>query len=340
TISSSYQGTKQVVDLVGAGTLFQEQMDHRAGAKGVYTLKDRRWKLKPSFGYRAQLLKETADEKWGGGLFDYRRADFGLETEYAYKDPFAVRASFHYAMTTFPNYTSLESRAAFSLQGQDLARELVGDKVLDTHAYLFRLSAEAPYRGAVLEGSYALLSQRFPKQYVVDAAGNLTSPLRSDMTHALELGAKLPFEVAPRARLLASFDLGYTRSASNQNSYDALRAQFQEGYYDYSEFRVSPGARLLVGNPDRPVTMGLGMMFWIRDYAARKTQDTAGAYQSAALNSTSWLLSASVSRPIAPRVRVLFNFQYGAAYSNQRYETFYKYGYSAANYLFGVGYDF
>jgi hypothetical protein len=67
-VQASYQGTKQVQDLVGAGTLFQEQMDYRVSARAVWMPEGSPWRLKPSFGYKYELLKETKDESWGGEI--------------------------------------------------------------------------------------------------------------------------------------------------------------------------------------------------------------------------------------------------------------------------------
>lgn len=340
SVRGSYQGTKQVLDLVGAGTVFQEQMDYAVGLKPVYSPGGGRWRVKPSYGFRTQLLKETREENWTSGLFDYRRHDFGLEGEFAYQDPFSVRAYFGYAMTEFPNYSSLESRAAFDFNGQSLARELVGDKVLDTRAFLFTLGGNAPWRGLVFDFGYTLLRQDFPKQHVVDLSGALTSPLRADTAHLLSAGVKAPVPLGSLpGRMVGSLGLTYARSSSNQNNYDALRTHFQEGYYDYSEFRLSPGARYMVGNPDRPVTFGLGFDVWLRDYPHRQVQDSAGTYQADTLGQTNWMVAASVSRPIAPRVRLMVDVSYGQASSNMGYESLYKYSYTATNYLFGVSYD-
>ena len=340
SVSGSYQGTKQVIDLVGAGTVFQEQMDYRVGLKPVYSPGGGRWRGKPSYAFRTQLLRETKEEGWTKGLFDYRRHDLGLEGEFVYKDPFSVRAAFGYAMTDFPNYSSLESQANFDFNGQSLARELVGDKVLDSQAFLFSLAGNVPWRGAVFDLGYTLLASEFPNQHVVDMTGDLTSPLRSDMAHLLSAGVKAPVPLGDLpGKMVGSFGLGFILSSSNQNNYDALRTHFQEGYYDYTELRLSPGAKYLVGNPDRPVTFGLGFDVWLRDYPRRQVQDSAGTYETQTLGQTNWMVTASVSRPIAPRVRLMVDFSYGAASSNMGYESLYKYSYTATNYLFGVSYD-
>src|SRR3989338_131160 len=148
SLNSSYQGTKQVVDLVGAGTLFQEQRAHRASLKSVYTSPGGNWRLKPSASYKYELLKETKDEDWGNGLFDYKKWDLGFEGEYVYREPFSLRAGFDYYQVAFLNYKTLESQAAQNFSG--LSRELTGDRILDSRNYALSLGVDAPVWRLVL----------------------------------------------------------------------------------------------------------------------------------------------------------------------------------------------
>lgn len=341
SLSSSYRGTKDVVDLVGAGTVFQEQMDHRLGLKAVYVVpRDTRWRVKPSISHTWQFLKETKDEGWSSGLFDYRKLDFGLEGEFVYRKPFATRAALSYFMTAFPNYTSLESQAATSFQGQSLARELVGDDVLDTSGQMLTLSGNAPLSKIFVEGKYAFLRQSFGSQKLVDNVGDLTSDTRSDITQMLEAGARYPHIFSRRLKMLVSIDLGLTANSSNQDNYDALAARHNKGFYDYKEHRRALGIQLTAGAGDRPVTMNLDFAASTRKYRTRKIQDSTGLYLSETLHTNSFTFSASVKRPIAPRLKALFLIQHGVSTSNQRYEQLYKYNYTATNYLFGVSYDY
>ena len=50
--SGSYRGTKGVDDSVGAGTLFQQQMDHALSVTGIRRIEASTWRLKPSAGYK------------------------------------------------------------------------------------------------------------------------------------------------------------------------------------------------------------------------------------------------------------------------------------------------
>src|SRR6266513_1896764 len=65
--SGSYQGTKQVQDLVGGGTLFQDSQSHNLSLKGIRAF-DNGLRLKAVTGYGFELLRETKDEGWGQGL--------------------------------------------------------------------------------------------------------------------------------------------------------------------------------------------------------------------------------------------------------------------------------
>jgi len=342
SLSSAFKGTKEVVDVVGAGTVFQEQMDHRAAFKAVYT-PDRvgeKWRIKPWAGFKARLLNETRDEGFGSGLFDYRTLDLGLEAEYLYRKPFGVRASLTYFRVHFPNYTSLESQAAADFQGQSLSRELVGDHVLDSSGQLLRVSGEAPWRGLVLEGACSIMHQSYGEQHLVDASGELSGPLRRDFTQSLSGSASFPHRFTGRVKMNASFSLDFTWKESNQNGYDALRLRFNEDYYGYRELQVRPGLRFLVGEADWPTTFGLDTVLTLRSYTGREIQNAAGLYQGDTLRQNSFFFSATLSRPIAQRMKALFNVQHGLAWSNQEYEAYYRYGYSATNYLFGVSYDY
>lgn len=339
SLSSSYQGTKQVVDLVGAGSLFQEQMDHRLAVKGVYQpSEDSLWRLKPSAGLRYQLLKETKDEDWTKGLFDYQKLGVGMEAEYVYRDPFTVRAGLDYYQVRFPNYRSLESEAA----SMGLARELAGDHVLDNGNVAATVAMDAPVWGdrVVVDGSLYLNYARFGEQRVVAATGDLIEPTREDLTTALSAGVKLPLEHRSDLRTVSSLSAGMTFNSSNQNSYDAQRTHFTPQYYNYNEFRVSPGFRLLVGHPRAPVSLGVAGHLWLRSYPHRVIQDSNGNYQTTALRSANWMSSVSLAYPMAPHFSLMFNVQHGRASSNQRFEQYYRYNYSVTNYLFGFTFEY
>ena len=342
SLNSSYQGTEQVLDVVGAGTLFQSQWDNRVGARGVYTPTDSAWRIKPSASFKYEMLQQTKDESLGKGLYDYQKYDAGLDVEYVYRDPFSVRFGLDAYLVHFPNYTSLESQAATSFQGQSLARELVGDHTLDTQNILFTAGMEGPLaERLILEGSAAMLLEKFPNQHLVDPSGNLTQPLRADVIPMLGASLKMPTELNSDLRMLGALDVSFSYDSSNQNNFDATQATYVPYYYNYGEVRVSPNAKFLIGAPKTATVVSLSATYLYRRYPYRQLQDpNSGVYQGGSTHQNNLILSSSVSYPMAPHFGLLFNIQYGRATSNQSFQQYYTYNYTATNYLFGFSYDY
>ncbi|MBI4248686.1 MAG: hypothetical protein HY611_04215 [Elusimicrobia bacterium] len=339
TYTGFYQGTKQVMDIVGAGTLFQEQQDHRFSFKGVFTPQES-WQIKPYLSYKMELLKETKDEKWFKGLFDYHRPGLGVEIEHVYKDPFSFRFGYDFNYTFFNNYTSLESQQALDFGGGPLARELVGSRVVDYFSNSVNVGGSAPLGKSVLEGMYLFSMQNYPNQHIVDAAGALTNPLRKDVSHYLDASVRRPSSLGPGVKMMSRFGLGFFYLQSDQNNYDASRTQFLESYYDFYELKATPGVEFLMGDSERPFSVGLGVTTWYRSYPNRPTQDAAGAYRSEKLRQINFAVSATARYPMTENFSLVGNFQYGRSNSNMDFQQFYRYDYSSVNYLFGFKYDY
>lgn len=364
SLSSSYQGTKQVVDLVGSGSLFQEQMDHRMGLRTVYSPDGSQWRLKPNFSFRYQLLKETKGEKWFNSLFDYYKWSGGVEAEYVYYDPFSIRFGFDYFETRFPNYTSLESAAALQFQGQDLARELVGDRILDTRNVTGFFGVDGPVmEWMVAEGNLGVTYQDFYNQPIVDETGLLTTRLRRDVMTTLGGALRMPHQLAARVRMMATVEGAVAYNTSNQASYDAQRTKYIPFYYNYGEIRGGPTFRLFMGPREKPAVASLSGMWSYRRYPHRPIQDASGSYNvsgrnqtgniagdsfgagdkafhSPSLDTLGWVVSSTLNYPMAQNFGLIFNVQYGRTYSNQKFEQLYAYNYRVTNYLFGFKYEY
>jgi hypothetical protein len=341
SFNTQYQGTQQPVNIIGGQTLFQSQWDNRLALRGIYTPDESKWRLKPFTSFKYQMLQETKDEQLGSGLFDYYQYDLGFDAQYVYKDPFSVRLSLDYFKTVFPNYQSLESQAATQFAGQSLARELVGDRVLDTHNGMFAFSVDAPiYDRLVVEGGASIVYTKFPSQHLVLASGDLEPRLREDVTSSAMVGVKMPTEFNSDLRTLAGLDLGGTYMTSNQNNYDAAQTTFLPFYYNYGEMRISPSFKVLIGDVKLPVVLSVSGTYFHRRYPYRPTQDSTGIYQSEKVYSNNFVFGTSLSYPMAPHFELLFNFQYGRGTSNQTFEQFYKYNYTVANYMFGFSWNY
>jgi len=339
--SSRYQGTKQAVDLVGAGSLFAQQMTHRAAAKAIYRKPDSKWAQKGALGYSLQLLKETKDESWFDGLFDYQAVDAGYEAEYFYAEPYSVGFGADVFITHYPNYTSLESQIATDFNGQSLARELVGDNILDSRTLAFRFALTGKFRESTLyEMNARLLRTTFPQQQVVDGRGLYSAETREDIGAEWDVSLSRPQELGVALLWTPSVFAGVRNNVSNQNSYDALRPKYQSGYYNFTQWSVGQGATFDFADLRQPIKVSLNSTLSFRKYPNRKTQDNAGTYLGDALTQRRWSLDVTAGYPISPHLRLIFQFEYDRSLSNQAFEQFYSYNYASTNYMGGFRYEY
>lgn len=343
TYNFAYQGTKSVTDPVGSGTLFQQMMSHRASFTGLYTPKDSDWKLKPSMSYKKEFLKETRDEDWGKGLFDYQKFGVGFEAENVYKEPFSWRVGVDSYYVQFPNYQSLESKSGVDPSGNPLGRETAGTKVLDTWNHQLSLSASRPFPynepKVSLQASYSVLMQMFADQPVINKTGQPTAANRRDMIHSLGLSAAYP-KVMGGYRVSSRLGLGMSMNDSNQNTFDATRAQYVDDSYSYMGFSAGPSVAVGWGPEKRMSWASAGFTYSKTNYKGRLAQDGSGAYLSEKQWADRYVMTLAYAHPVAPNLSLKLQTNFLWAESNMAYERSYRYTYRTANYLMGFTYDY
>jgi hypothetical protein len=340
SVRSTYEGTRRVADILGTATPAQESMEHKVALRAVWADPESRWRLKPGISYKLSYLKETADESWGGGLFDERLWTIGAEAELLTREPHSVRVSLDWFDASYPNYTSLESQAALQFQGQPLARELVGDRILDRHGARAALAFDMPAGERVrLDAGLSTVWSRYGRQKIVNEAGQFDADERQDFLTSVSAAARMPHEWNADLRALGSLTFGAGILASNQNGYDASRGKFLPRFYDYRELSVTPAVKLLVGAPREPVTVDLALGWRRRSYANRQAQDGAGAYTGGPLSTTEISFAGTLTYPIVRRFRLVFTLERASASSNQRFERFYRYAYETTSALAGFRWD-
>ncbi len=345
--SIDYRGTKGMDDGVGAGTLFQQTMDHSLSATGIRKLEDSTWRLKPSAGYKRQFLKQTRDEQWGKGLFDYEKISVGLEAENQYKDPFSYRVGVDVFRVRFPQYESLESRTGTDPFGNPLGRELAPKNVLDTWNYQLSASGSRPFPYAdpkyVLSGSYAFILKNYVDQRLVNAAGQFEAGGRRDLYQTLggSIGRPIPAKLfGADGRLDLNLALNFAFNKSNQNTFDATFARYVPDAYSYWSAGLGPGATYSWGDRKRPTWTSASLRFSRQYYLGRLVQDGDGAYGSSKQSHDRWNFSLGYGYPIAPKLTMTFRANFMWATSNHKFQRNYTYDYRAANYIIGLNYEY
>lgn len=339
-----YQATRQVLDAGGGGVnLFQSRMDHRLGAKFFYEPRET-WRLKLNLGSRFQLLKETNDEAWGKGLFDFRKLNAGLEWEWFYAKPHSFRFGYDYFNVAFPNYHTLESRGALRINGQTVARELSGSRVLDSHNHsvLAGINGSFIRRDWVWDLSYIGVFQSFPDQPVANAAGQFDPAKRRDFLHELTGSVRGWFKPGWLDKLYLGLRATAAVTDSNQNNFNAADGRFFSGYYDVRTLDLLPSFGLYFANPVEPsrsVQLSGSYQMIFAHYPGRFAQDYTGAYGARGLNSTTYAAVVTLTWPIRRHLSVMASFRSTVLRSNMNYEALYRYNFSSRAYLVGFGYE-
>ncbi|MBI5241348.1 MAG: hypothetical protein HY926_12820 [Elusimicrobia bacterium] len=333
TYYGTYRGTKSAVDLGSGGQLFQDSQSHALSLKGVW--KRDEWKVKPSLGYRWELLRETSDEGWGKGLFDYRKPSAGLEVERAFGERVRAGAAFDYYEIQFPNYRSLESQA---LPG--LGRELAEGRTLDSRSYSWTLTGHfpLPFEGGAARLTGNFTRRGYPEQHVVQASGSLADDTRADDFSSVSAALSYGRALAPRVGGYLSLEFTQLRDASNQNHYDAEQARFLGQYYSYDERSLYPKLTMILG--EKKVELAVGYLQVWRDYLGRAAQDASGTYLNESTRLDQGSFTFDLSLPLAHGFKALAHTTLTDASSNMRYEKTYRYNYQLSSHLLGFSYTF
>ncbi|MEK7287940.1 MAG: hypothetical protein AAB091_05225, partial [Elusimicrobiota bacterium] len=312
-----------------------EVMSHRVSARMVYDINGQ-WAIKPLIGARYEMLKETKDEQWLKGLFDYRKAELGLELERELAKDRSLRFTYSFFPLWFINYESLESQST-------LGRELAGKKPLNTHNNYLSVTWEMPWfeRSVISLGALAL-GRFYPDQRIVEESGNYSSTMRRDATGSANVAARRAVPLSETKGLVFSGALEFALNRSNQNHLDANQSRFIPNYYDYRDQTASLGMQFFWGSDlKRAKTLGLSGWASRRQYLKRNIQDAGGNYLDPTTRFNNIGFSLSGTWPVGDRGLALRSLVQGVwQNSNMKYEANYRYNFSTFNYLFGFSYQF
>ncbi len=338
----SYTGFKQVNELAGGGTLFQQSADGSAEAKWVQRFSDG-WSLKPRVEVEDQLFRETKDETWGKGLYDFWRYSTGAvwehKTRLNMEIPWIWQLSYDLYYTHYPHFQTLTTQYGTEQNAPD-----PGARILDTVTNQFAYRSEFDLPGFVsLWGLYSVSFISFTDQKVVQAQGQFLGTNRSDAYQSLSFGASKRFndwQVAGRIRPVAGFELTAADLLSNQNDFDAdpSRLKYISAYYDYWETHATPSLTMTFLTPKADLT--LAGDFGFRQYTGRLTQNADGSYNGDKLRQFSEEVSVSASYPVWKGLSLKARATWSNTSANTAYEQTYQYNYHDYNYFAGVGWQF
>lgn len=326
-----YNGTQDVQELVGGGVLTRQRQEHTISLK--YVRVNDFDKVKPRISYSKALVKETKDEKWGRGLFDYNTVSIGVEFEQ--ERPHGTFAqSYDYFSVEYPNYSSLISLAETVIDTTTFSElsKNAGDNILNNSSHRASFSYIWFPNNDIMKVSTSFTYRVYSDQTVVSKTGSFKSERRKDMLAGLSFRWEKPSKKLP-----LSFDFAFDRQFSNQNSYDASRTKYIDDFYGYSRISAGSTVDFFFKNSS---SFGY-MLNWEKIYySGRLAQDANGSYRSDKIHQEFWLNSFYFRYPLGKNIFTRFNYSYQASSSNMRYEAGYRYNYSATSLLAGLQREF
>ena len=339
---STYTGFKQVDELAGGGTLFQQSWDNYAGMKLVKRYDDG-WSLKPRAGFRYDLFRETVGETWGNGLYDFERYEAGLvwehKTRLTDEIPWTWQLSYDAYYTHYPHFTSLTSQF-----GTEQAAPNPGSRILDTVTNQFGYRNEYDLPNFVSAWLlYSISFVTFTDQKVVQAQGQFLGTNRSDTDQTLNFGASKRYndwQCLGRVRPVAALNVTLFDQLSNQNDFNADPSQlkYTAGYYDYWEARLDPS--LTATFLTTKTIARVSAEFATRYYTGRLAQNADASYTGNRLRQFTESVSIDASQPVWRDLELKARAAWSNTSANTTYEQTYVYNYHDFNYFAGFGWKF
>ncbi|HAH32627.1 MAG TPA: hypothetical protein DCL44_09985 [Elusimicrobia bacterium] len=333
--SGNYSGTQDIQELVGGGVLTRQRQSQTLSFKYVYTSEFNKYKTR--YSSSKALVKETKDEKWNKGLFDYKTMSFGFEAEQE-RPRGTYSEAYDFYQVKYPNYATLLSQSDTVIDTTTF-NELsanAGTNTMDNTSHRVSFGYTWFPEPLVMNASYDFTYRAYGDQALVanPATGQspFTSGKRHDLVHSLAL--KISRDMKP---LRLSLNSSASWLNSNQNSYDSSRTKYIKDYYSYIELGLSPAINF---NLKDGAQFGLGVDWKRLYYLGRLKQNEGGNYGASKINQTIWLSSLFIRYPLTSNFFIRASYNYQVSSSNMRYEANYRYNYRSNTYLAGVEWEF
>ncbi|GEM_PF-1529374 len=338
--SGQYNKSRQAITQEEGAQLYTETQLHNTSLEYKHIVNDKLI-LKPNVFATWSFNKETADEKWHSGLYDYHDLGGSFNATYQLKKQglkqSSVSLSSQYYRREYPHFQSLISLASITAAETD---EKDYDGIRNTLGYSY-LNPD----GLSLEADYSLLLKIFIDKKVIGSDGVLKSDKRFDNEHTFDLN----FKYSPPGALSYILDNQYVLNISDQNFYDSLSTLslsddvFTKNYFNYQSYQATPRlvyTKDLGRGKDMALVVDGGYSFLIRLYGDRKKQDGAGNYTNKDQLDFQHQVFGRVSYPLVKGLDLVFKGDYSIYKSNQLFDRYYKYNYDIYNVSVGISYEY
>lgn len=299
------------------------------------------WFLKVSTLGTWVFMKETQEENWGKGLYDYNDAGIALEIRQQFKTEDSetnLSGGFEVYQRKYPNFQTLISDTSVTPPEVD-------EKDYDGFKYRMRFE-HFNAQGIRLYAEPYYLDKFYVDKHLVNDDGTLDlSKNRKDYEVSLDFGASAvtPFW----ERVTVAIDNNLTHERSNIGYYDSRTTLslsddvFTNDYYAYDSGTVNPSIEYAhpLGN-EKILRTKIGFSYLYRRYTDRKAQLGDGTYTAKDEHDETREYFLTLTIPLTKSLNWLTKYSYDKTFSNMEYETFYRYNYESQQVTSGITFDF
>ncbi len=333
--NGSYDRMAQVVTQDEGNRQATDIQTHNLSTSFKHRVNDT-WSLRPHFFVNWSFLKETEDESFGNGLYDYRDIGGGLESSWitlnTRQQQDEARLGFQFFKREYPNYQSV--LFLFDPNGTTEIDEK------DFYGYKANLSFDSRSRSGWSWGLETIsLYKDYTDKQTIDSNGIRTGDTRQDFAQYVNGYAIYSLCSEFTLRLDGQFVV----NVSNLDFYDTHNTlspaddDFIEKYYDYFIFNFKP-SMIYTKNieKDKNFVASVGYELNVFYYPGRKTQDPQGIYQDKDEQDFTHTFTLQTSYPVTKQIAWVTLLSYTIANSNQEFEQFYTYNYNLWSAVTGV----
>ena len=328
--------------MIDETVLFQTRQTHSVSLGYRYRVASK-LDIKGSVDGAFAFNKETRDEKFGKGLYDYR--DFGGRLGLAWGmdregREEQVNGTIRAYLRKYPNYKSLasENRKTIASISPEVAKS-IGDKEVNPKDFL---GAEA-MTDAVLwlspemrsRFSYAFGMRFYEDRYLRNTQGWYSGTKRTDMLHSM--GAKLDWAALPKWVFRTGVDSLFFGSNGSAYDWNQPKTAYIPHYYQFLNGVWTVGAtwETPLGSELHPSISG-GLGLGLQGYTDRRAQDSAGKNLSRRQRDFTYSANLGAEWPFTKWLSATLGVNGEATRSNNRFEKYVKYSYEILGVYLGI----
>jgi hypothetical protein len=334
-----YRRQKQIINEEEGARLYTTIMSHNFSCMYKHLFSEQLIQRFTTF-VSLNFNKETSDESFGDGLYDYR--DYGVNLDYQWNlietdnQKGILLLGSKYFFRKYPNFKTLISLAQQTAPEEDEKDQNVwGLTSRYTHTFTKKL---------ILSLSYDFFYKHFTDKHTIDPNGILEDKKRNDSVHIFNLNGNYK----PSNNLILELTGEIELNNSNQNLYDTLETPlvlkndvFVPHYFNYTRYQIQPSLTYLFSlRTNKNIIVKISYSFTIKDYSHRNVKDEKGNYKSELQEDRIHVGSFNVDFPLTHKLSFLINAEYIHNISNMEFEQFYRYDYDIYNILSGFSYRF